>query len=380
MKQGIIDDSDVFSIIVDPQTPQTIFASACSGIYKSDDAGTQFHKVQGIPATARRTRVLLQDPDHRETVYAGTTEGLWRSDDAGKLWKRTTGPEIIVNDVVIDAKDSHHILIATDRGGILTSNNNGDSFQPANAGFSSRQITSLHRDTQHPNTLYAGVVNDKEWGGVFQSENGGLNWTQRASGLEGRDVFSIGQAADGTVIAGTNHGIYRLTGSTWARATATSNTPAAAEAPHTAAVATRPEVPVGRNQFSKKTGVPTASESKAQAHPAHKATSTRRATKPAVAKAAPAIPFDGSVYAFTNFNQTPARYNLRRPARKHRQWSHLGPVRPRRKHPVALPCRVQRPRPGRRPAYPAPLVRLRRHLDERLAPHRLLPGLLHRHR
>ncbi len=99
MKNGIIDDSDVFSIIVDPNSPQIVYASACSGIYKSEDAGDLFHKVEGIPSTARRTLVLLQDPNHLDTVFAGTTEGLYRTDDAGKKWALTTGPEIIVNDV-----------------------------------------------------------------------------------------------------------------------------------------------------------------------------------------------------------------------------------------------------------------------------------------
>ncbi len=34
IKEGVIEDSDVFSIIVDPKQPNTVFASACSGIYK----------------------------------------------------------------------------------------------------------------------------------------------------------------------------------------------------------------------------------------------------------------------------------------------------------------------------------------------------------
>ncbi len=38
-KQGIIVDSDVFSIIVDPQHPHVVYLSACSGIYKSENAG-----------------------------------------------------------------------------------------------------------------------------------------------------------------------------------------------------------------------------------------------------------------------------------------------------------------------------------------------------
>ncbi len=62
IKQGVIDDSDVFSMIVDPSRPSVMFLSACSGIYRSDNYGSDFRKVQGIPATARRTRSLRHGP------------------------------------------------------------------------------------------------------------------------------------------------------------------------------------------------------------------------------------------------------------------------------------------------------------------------------
>ena len=218
IKDGVIEDSDVFSIILDPKAPNVVYASACSGIYKSEDGGDRFHKIQGIPSTARRTRVLMQDPEHLETVFAGTTEGLFRSDDSGGSWVRTTGPELIVNDVYVDPTDSNHILLATDRGGVLVSHDRGNSFEPSNRGFSARQITSYVADARRPAYVYVGVVNDKEWGGVFASENGGLSWVQESTGLMGRDVFSLGQASDGTIIAGTSHGIYRLQGAVWSRA------------------------------------------------------------------------------------------------------------------------------------------------------------------
>jgi hypothetical protein len=217
IKQGIIDDSDVFSIILDPKDTAVVYASACSGIYKSDDAGDKFSKIQGIPSTARRTRVLMQDPQHLETVFAGTTEGLWRSDDSGTTWVRTTGPEVIVNDVYVDPADHNHVLIATDRGGVLASHDRGNSFDPSNKGFSARQITSWVAEARRPAVVYVGVVNDKLWGGVFASENGGLSWYQKSSGLNGRDVFSLAQASDGTIVAGTGHGIFRLSDGMWSQ-------------------------------------------------------------------------------------------------------------------------------------------------------------------
>ncbi len=75
MKQGIIDDSDVFSIVVNPKTPSTVYVSACSGIYKSENTGASYVKQTGIPTDARRTRVLHLDPQSLDTVFAGTTEG-----------------------------------------------------------------------------------------------------------------------------------------------------------------------------------------------------------------------------------------------------------------------------------------------------------------
>ncbi len=210
IKEGIIEDSDVFSIIVDPETPKVVYASACSGIYKSEDAGHLFHKIQGIPSSARRTRVLMQDPNDLKIVFAGTTEGLWRSNDAGRTWERITGPEIIVNDVLIDKENSHHVLITTNRAGVLSSEDGGDTFEATNKGFSSRQITAMQRDRNAPGTVLVGVVNDKEWGGVFRSVDGGLNWSQRSEGLGGRDVFALTQAPDGGFIAGTAHGLFRM--------------------------------------------------------------------------------------------------------------------------------------------------------------------------
>ena len=224
IKDGIIEDSDVFSILIDPKQPNVVYLSACSGIYKSADGGTKFtggvgiNKSQGIPSTARRTRVLMQDPSHLDTVYAGTTEGLYRTDDAGKYWVQTTGPDVIVNDVYVDPTDSHNVLLATDRQGVLVSDDGGSSFLPSNSGFSARQITAYSADIRRTATIYAGVVNDKESGGVFVSHTDGLSWSQMSGGLDGHDVFSLGQAPDGSMLAGTEHGIYRLVGAVWQRA------------------------------------------------------------------------------------------------------------------------------------------------------------------
>ncbi len=215
MKKGIIEDSDVFSIIVDPANAKNVYLSACSGIYRSTDEGAEFTKVVGMPFSARRTRVLMEDPRQTNTVFAGTTEGLWRTTDSGHTFLRYGDPSWIINDVHIDPTNSQHVLLATDRTGVLVSNDGGITFSSSNKGFTSRQISAITQDKSNPASMWVGVLNDKAAGGVFASTDGGLTWTQKSAGLGGADVFSLAQAPDGTLLAGTRHGIYSLTNDTW---------------------------------------------------------------------------------------------------------------------------------------------------------------------
>ena len=210
INKGMIDDSDVFSVIVDHANPSVVFASACSGIYKSETAGNQFAKIQGIPFSARRTRVLKQDPTNENIVYAGTTEGLWKTTDLGKTWKRVSNPEIVVNDVLVDPRDSNHVLLATDRSGVMASVDGTQNWSTSNKGYAHRYVSALLADVKEANTFYVGLVNDREYGGVFYTRDNGHTWLQRSAGLGGRDIFALKQAASGTLVAGTNRGMFAL--------------------------------------------------------------------------------------------------------------------------------------------------------------------------
>ncbi len=210
LKEGILDDSDVFSIIVDPRVPLRVYASACSGIYKSDNGAETFHRVQGLPHSAIRTRVLRQDPQRPSIVYAGTTGGLWKTVNGGAKWSLVSSPDLIVNDVLIDPRDPNRVLVATDLRGVLASNDGFAHYTSSNRGFSHRVVGAVIVDRKDPNRLYVGVANGKELGGLFLSDDVGKSWRQSSRGLAGRDILSLQQAENGALFAGTNHGIFQL--------------------------------------------------------------------------------------------------------------------------------------------------------------------------
>ena len=131
---------------------ENLYLSACSGIYRSVNEGgiggslidgKSFEKVKGIPTESRRTRVLMQDPVTESTVYAGTTNGLWKTTNSGHTFTLHGDPNNIINDVSVDPQNTQHVLLATDRNGVLLSEDGGTTFKPANTGFSARQISAI---------------------------------------------------------------------------------------------------------------------------------------------------------------------------------------------------------------------------------------------
>ena len=145
-------------------------------------------------------------------------KGLYKTANAGADWTRLTGPDVIINDVYIDPKNDQRVMIASDRSGVLASDDGGKTFSSSNGGFSQRQVRTLLVDRKQPQTLYAGVLNDKIYGGVFVSRDNGSTWQQDSDGLAGRDVFTLAQSTDGSIYAGTNSGLVRLSNDKWLQA------------------------------------------------------------------------------------------------------------------------------------------------------------------
>ena len=207
--QGMIDDSDMFSIAVDRTDPQRVFASACSGIYRSSSRGDLWTKMQGIPGTNRRTHIILQDPLDEKIIYAGTTQGLWKSPDGGSTWRKTNPYPYVINSIAIDPTDHNQLYLATDRSGILKSQDGGLTFQALNEGFINRNIGGFVSE----DALYLSSLYDGDFGGIFSSVDAGRSWKLNANqvALKGKNVISLAISPVNArlLFAGTYEGLLR---------------------------------------------------------------------------------------------------------------------------------------------------------------------------
>lgn len=227
IKNGIIDDSDIFAINLDPRDSRHIIASACSGIYETHDAGDSWRKVQGIPSQSRRTRAIMQHPTIPGLVFAGTTEGFWRSAKGGdnNSWMVTTSRQLEINSIAVHPRNPNTVYIGTNNYGVMVSNDGGKNFVPTNEGFSGRFVNTIMPDRQNANRIYATTINTTTGGGFFfVSTDSGVSWQPSMRNMPPRLIgYSILQdERDGNLIyLGTNLGMYRSTdrGASWAPVT-----------------------------------------------------------------------------------------------------------------------------------------------------------------
>ncbi len=232
IKNGMIDDSDVFAITVNPRNPEHVIASACSGIYESFSGGEKWAKIQGIPSQSRRTRDILQHPTIPGTVYAATTEGFWMTTNGGKAWALTTQRNLEINSIAVHKDEPNRVFIGTNNFGVMVSNDGGRNFVQTNENFTSRFTYSITPDIENSSRLYAATHNTATGGGfLFTSTDAGKTWRQ-ARNLDINRVtpFALKQdpADPNLIYLGTNIGMFRSIdrGESWTHLSAPKKKPA----------------------------------------------------------------------------------------------------------------------------------------------------------
>ncbi len=205
---GMITDSDVFTMTLDHRDARSMYATACTGIYRSRDAAGRWTKVSGIPTSSRRTRSFAQDPDRPEVFYAGTTEGLFVSEDDTATWRLATGKDVVVNSIApLPRSAGGALLLGTEGAGVLRSSDGGRTFSTSNDGFAERVFARVVVDPSG-NRIVVGVKGDRNHSGVLRAPRLEGPWARVGDGIEGREVLAL--ALDGDeVVAGTDDGLFR---------------------------------------------------------------------------------------------------------------------------------------------------------------------------
>ena len=181
VRSGLWGESRVYGLAVHPREPRTVFAGADDGIYKSQDGGQSFERLDS-PMNTMDVWKIAFDPTDPDTIFAGTRPAaLFRSTDGGRQWQR------LRVDMVEECP---------------------------NVGVP--RVTALTVDPSDRHIIWAGVEVD----GVRRSLDGGETWTRIAGGLSDPDIHDVAVRTAGnrnTVLTSTPREIFTSTdkGESW---------------------------------------------------------------------------------------------------------------------------------------------------------------------
>jgi len=178
--RGLWFESRVFSLAVHPHDPRTIYAGTDDGIYRSQDRGASFERMDS-PMNGLPVWKVALDPVDPNILFAGIRPAvLFRSRDGGQRWEKLA---------VEMAAECPDVRIP--------------------------RVTSLVVDPSDHHIIWAGVEVD----GVRRSLDRGKTWTRITEGVAIPDIhdIAVSLAAPKTVIVSTNREIFVSTdtGESW---------------------------------------------------------------------------------------------------------------------------------------------------------------------
>lgn len=184
----------VQSMVVDPTSPDTIYAATRDGgLFKSADGGTTWNKAnRGIvprPTGEVGLQAMAIDPLHPQVLYVATgaavTPGVvYKTVDGGNSWTAADSASGVVQQIAIDARNPNIVYTVWNNGVTRKTIDNGASWSaiaPPGTG-----ILSLALDPQASGSVYAYSI--PTFGGgfsgggspsfLYRSSDGGANWTR----------------------------------------------------------------------------------------------------------------------------------------------------------------------------------------------------------
>jgi PKD repeat protein len=223
-------------IIFKPGEPDIVYAATSGSFYRSTNNGDTFTGItNGLPGGSRGViGVTEADP---EMVYFLITngdsfKGLYRSTDGGTSFtERSTTPNIMSwdcdggsggqawydLDIAVDPVDADVIY----GGGVncFKSEDGGSTWVIRSHWYGGCGVQSVHADLH---ILEVNPLNDRLFagndGGIYWTENGGVNWDEISNGLVISQAYKIGQSLmdrDNVINGYQDNGTSTMTENSW---------------------------------------------------------------------------------------------------------------------------------------------------------------------
>jgi len=219
VNNGMVLDTDMFSITIEPDNPDSVWVSTCGWVYNSANRGDNWTRFRD-GFDNRRIHDIEVDPCDKNALYAGSVAGLYRTDDRGKSWYRISDESMVINSIVLHPERPNRLILGIEGDGVYVSEDSGKTYSRSSDGLRNLSITSVAADPVEKNRVYAAVVFGGAASGIYESNDAGVTW-KKLSTKTMPEVLSLNitDDAEARFVAGTEKGFFfSADGAEWTQA------------------------------------------------------------------------------------------------------------------------------------------------------------------
>jgi photosystem II stability/assembly factor-like uncharacterized protein len=210
INNGMVLDTDMFAITMEPDDPDSIWVSTCGWVYNTADRGDNWMRYRN-GFDNRRIHDIEIDPCDHDSLYAGSVAGLYRTDDHGKNWYVVSDEQLVINSIALTAQRPDRIVLGVEGDGIYVSEDRAKTFVRASDGLRNVRVTTVVADPSVKDRAYAAVAFGGAASGIYVSSDAGKSWSMLST-TKLPEVLSlvISDEADSDTrfIAGTDKGFF----------------------------------------------------------------------------------------------------------------------------------------------------------------------------
>src|SRR5258708_4347354 len=208
INNGMVLDTDMFSITIDRYNPDKVWVSTCGWVYNTPNRGENWTRYRD-GFNNRRIHDIELDPCDQDSIFAASVPGLYHSHDGGKTWYSIGDESLVVNTIALHPQRPGRVILGVEGDGVYLSNDDARTFTRTCDGLRNLTITSVAADATQPKNVYTSVAFGGESSGIYRSTDSGTTWTRLATN-DLPQVLSlvVAEDAEARFVAGTGKGIF----------------------------------------------------------------------------------------------------------------------------------------------------------------------------
>ncbi|MFN7942718.1 MAG: hypothetical protein U0X73_14115 [Thermoanaerobaculia bacterium] len=205
---GMVLDTEVFSLHAVPGSNGEVWASTCGWIYHGDELGARWRRVEKGLAEKRTPSFRVLSADR---LLAGTIGGAFLSTDGGLSFRRTSDADLAVLSIASHPAHPERVLIGTEGAGVWLSTDGGESFAPRLVGMINVRVPAI---SGRGDEVFAALAHAGPYSGVFRSPDEAASFEPRPAELP--TVLGLAATAD-RLWAATEKGLWVRQAGGWSR-------------------------------------------------------------------------------------------------------------------------------------------------------------------